>query len=320
MAKPLLSIIVPIYNVEKYISTCLESILCQIKDNRTVEVILINDGTKDRSALIAFDLIKDSSNAWLYNQENQGLSMARNNGLKYASGEYVWFVDSDDSIADNCLTDIMEDLSDEPDMLQLNYQFTYEDGTAPKPVARYNSEIISGKDAIIQGVISTPAQFTVFRRQFLENNNLRFVEGIYHEDSEFKPRATYLAKSIKWHQPIVYNYLQRSTGSITSKFKLKNGIDMLTVVNNLHKFSENKVREPRCKAGFYRSISTNMNTILLGIRSLNNDDYQSILALLRQQKHVFKDMMKSGNLKFILEGFTLYLNTSIGVKLHSLLR
>ena len=315
-----LSIIIPIYNVEKYISTCLESILCQIKDNRAVEIILINDGTKDRSALIALDLIKDAPNAQLYNQDNQGLSMARNNGLKYASGDYVWFIDSDDSIADNCLAGILDDLSDEPDMLQLNYQFTYEDSTTPKPVVAYNPNVISGKDAIVRGIISAPAQFTIFRRQFLELNNLHFVVGIYHEDSEFKPRATYLAKTIKWHQPIVYNYLQRSTGSITSTFKLKNGVDIITVVNSLHQFCENTVREPRCKVGFYRSISTNINTILFGIRSLNNSDFQSITDLLRQQKHIFKDMMKSRKLKFVLEGFTLYLNTSIGIKLHSLLR
>lgn len=315
-----LSIIIPIYNVEKYISTCLESILCQIKDNRAVEIILINDGTKDRSATIALDLIKDYPNARLYNQDNQGLSMARNNGLKYASGDYVWFIDSDDSIADNCLAGILDDLSDEPDMLQLKYQFTYEDSTTSKPVVAYNPNVISGKDAIVRGIISAPAQFTIFRRQFLELNNLHFVAGIYHEDSEFKPRATYLAESIKWHQPIVYNYLQRSTGSITSTFKLKNGVDIITVVNNLHQFCENTVREPRCKAGFYRSISTNINTILFGIRSLNRRDYQSITDLLCQQKHIFKDMMKSRKLKFVLEGFTLYLNTSIGIKLHSLLR
>lgn len=318
--KPRLSIIIPIYNVEKYIGVCLKSILNQISNSQLVEIVLINDGTNDRSAQIAQSIINNVNNATIYNQENQGLSMARNNGLKLVKGDYVWFVDSDDSICNNCIDGILKNLNDEPDMLQLNYQITYEDDSEPIPVVEYCSDVISGKEAIIRGRIQAPAQFTIFRRQFLEQNNLHFVAGIYHEDSEFKPRATYLAKLVKWHRPIVYNYLQRSTGSITSSFKLKNGIDLIKVVNNLHKFYIDNVIEDSCISGICRCISTNVNSVLLGIRSLNKEESHLIIKELGQQKHIFKDMIKSRNIKFILEGIILYLNTPVGIKLHSLLR
>ena len=90
------SIIVPVYNVEKYLRKCLDSLVNQtLKD---IEIICINDGTKDNSVEIIDEYVKKYSNVLLINQENQGLGMARNNAMKYAKGDYIAFVDSDDWI------------------------------------------------------------------------------------------------------------------------------------------------------------------------------------------------------------------------------
>lgn len=98
-----LSIIIPIYNVEKYLSDCLNSVINQKKSDLTYEIIIVNDGTPDNSLKIAEDYAKSHNNITIISQENQGLGGARNTGLKAASGDYVWFIDSDDWINLNSL-------------------------------------------------------------------------------------------------------------------------------------------------------------------------------------------------------------------------
>jgi glycosyltransferase involved in cell wall biosynthesis len=98
---PALSIIVPVYNVEKYLAQCLDSLLNQTY--RDFEVLIVNDGTKDSSAQIAMDYVKkDSDHFMLLNKENGGLSDARNYALPYAKGKYITFLDSDDYVEETC--------------------------------------------------------------------------------------------------------------------------------------------------------------------------------------------------------------------------
>ena len=91
-----LSIIIPIFNVEKYIDKCLDSIFSQCVDNTMYEVILVNDGTQDDTLTVLRPYLEKNENCVLINQENQGVSVARNTGLLKSKGDYVWFIDSDD--------------------------------------------------------------------------------------------------------------------------------------------------------------------------------------------------------------------------------
>ena len=114
-----LTIIIPIYNVEPYIKRCLMS--CILQDSslgEEYEIICVNDGTKDKSAEIAKEIALSYNGVVVIDQENGGLSSARNTGLSYARGEYVWFVDSDDYIEENCLPRILSYLNEDLDILQ----------------------------------------------------------------------------------------------------------------------------------------------------------------------------------------------------------
>ena len=103
-----LSVIVPVYNVEKYILKCIESIFCQGIDDNTFELIIVNDGTKDNSMELISDIINRHANVIVINQENKGLSEARNSGLAKASGKYILFVDSDDFLIDNTFKPLLD--------------------------------------------------------------------------------------------------------------------------------------------------------------------------------------------------------------------
>ena len=105
-----LSIIVPIYNVEKYIRTCIESIFNQGLSDDDFELILVNDGTPDKSLEVISDIIQTHKNIILINQSNQGPSIARNKGIQKATGKYLYFIDSDDSLIENSLPFIIEEI------------------------------------------------------------------------------------------------------------------------------------------------------------------------------------------------------------------
>ena len=96
-----LSIIVPVYNVEKYIRPCIESLFYQGLDDADFEVIIVNDGTPDKSMEMIADIIQQHDNITVINQENQGLSVTRNNGIALAKGDYILMPDSDDLLIDN---------------------------------------------------------------------------------------------------------------------------------------------------------------------------------------------------------------------------
>ena len=168
------------------------------------------------------------------------MSVARNTGLCNAKGEYVWFVDSDDWIEENCLGRIISKLSNNLDVLQLQYRHVW---LNPYSIKEFSPVLIkgvkSGIEVTLEGGLPDPAPFCIYRRKFLLDNDLKFVPGIYHEDSEFKPRVVYLAEKISSDDVVCYNYFQRQSGSIMSLFSVKRANDVLLVNDNLYNFSLN---------------------------------------------------------------------------------
>ena len=314
-----ISVVVPVYNVSKYLPTCLDSIVNQTYED--LDIIVVDDGSTDDCPRICDEYGQRDTRIRVIHQSNQGLSKARNTGLSLAKGEYVWFVDSDDWIVEDCIGRIAKRLQEtQPDMLQIQYEDVYDDSTLNE-VPRFFSleEVCSGKEVMKKGGFPAPAQFTIYRRQFLIDHNLSFYPGIYHEDSEFKPRATYFAERCASLDAVVYKYYRRTSGSITSQFKLKNGLDLIIVMNNLLDFSSTHVeRSYRCF--FYDKIGLNMNSLLKGYHSLPDKDRCLLKDALRKQKHLFQAMCKSRSRKYLLEGAVFAVDIELGLFLHKLLK
>lgn len=316
-----LSIIIPVYNVEKYLERCLDSCFNQNIPINEYEVIAVNDGSPDNCDKILAVYSNIYSNLKIITQKNGGLSVARNNGFKVARGEYVWFIDSDDWIEKNCLYDIFISLEKKPDILQLQHQLVFEDGHIKKiKLNKYITETpISGKQTIINGGLPTPAQFSIYNRDFLLRHNIEFFPKILHEDSEFKPRVTYFAESILWHNTIVYNYFQRSSGSIMSSFKLKNAMDMIGVNIRLINFCKFNIKERKVRVYFRKFIGLNFNTILHGSLQLNEENRKSIISKLCINKQIFRNMIQSNKIKYQLEGILFLLMPKLAFRIHKLL-
>ena len=289
------------YNVELYIKKCLQSCLYQDISSSEYEIIVVNDGSPDNSLQIAEYIASTEKNVTVVSQENAGLSVARNVGLIHAKGEYVWFVDSDDWIEENCLNGILESLDEKrPDFLQLQYRLAYDDDSKNKDVYCTINDVVSGVQQINNGGVPHPAQFAIYRKDFLINNNLQFYPGIFHEDSEFKPRVLFLAKRCASYDKVVYNYYQRSTGSITSMPNPKRAFDCLTVALSIDDFFVN-IAKGVCAPFFHNHISLMINNAL----SVVADRKVELARELYMHKHLFVHLRKSSLLKYILYPFLL---------------
>ena len=239
-----LSIIIPIYNVEQYIEHCIKSILSQRADSDIVEIILVNDGTPDRSMEVANEIISKEKNVKIINQKNQGLSAARNAGLNVANGEYVWFVDSDDWLLPNALDDVIEAIAEYPtaDVLSTILLDYIED--TKETYQEYYPKVfdLSGKTYLKLRYKQGASQRFIFKKQFLVKNNLTFSPNILHEDGLLGYKMLYLAEKVIILEKPVYVYRKRS-GSIMTSITIKTPIDMLFIHKQLVEFCNKFVAE-----------------------------------------------------------------------------
>ncbi len=243
---PTLSIIIPVYNVEQYVDGTLESIYSQMFDENLFEVIVVNDGTPDGSMDIVAKYAEHHKNLKVVNQKNQGLSVARNNGLEVAQGEYVWFVDSDDQIMPGSLEYLTETVARQSvDIHTVDFLEVIEDTggkketrmiLSPKKEHLYEQRLM-GIDTV--GLCHTgAAPHLVMRRKFLSaHDKMRFLPGVYFEDMEFMCRAFLKADGIVFHRFCAYRYLRRSHGSIMSSFKEKYLTDRLRIIESLIRYA-----------------------------------------------------------------------------------
>ena len=217
-----LSIIVPVYNVEQYIRPCVQSIFRQGLSEETFEVILVNDGTPDKSIEMIDDIVNLHNNIKILTQENQGLSMARNNGLLKATGRYVMFLDSDDLIVDNTLPKLLAYTENKTVDLVITELIKMTDADIESFTGNVindeMTELKSAKDAFLYDF--NPKQCyscrILYRRQFLIDNKLSFIPGIYFEDVPFTTECYLKANTCIKSSLITYIYRQRENSIVAS--------------------------------------------------------------------------------------------------------
>lgn len=214
---PLISIIVPTYNVEKYIRTCIESILAQTY--RNVEVIIVNDGSTDQSLAVISDLICSHHNVKVINQKNQGLSVARNTGIDVATGKYITFVDADDKIMPGFVSSLYQ-IADKTGADIVRGSFRDFNGNIPKGwVPDFNVPTNCGTivlDQFLSSNISFVVWSSIYRLDFINSNHIRFTSGILLEDGDFTTRAYMLAKLVATSPEPNYAYRIRQGSILTT--------------------------------------------------------------------------------------------------------
>ena len=276
----LLSIIIPIYKVEKYIRSTLKSIYDQGVEEQKYEVICVNDGTPDTSMQIVQEFANSHKNLHIINQENQGLSCARNSGLKIATGDYIWFVDSDDTLEADSISNVIKYVQSDSkteiwgfNMVRVQENDNKEDVEhvilKRKNFGLYNISL--RKESLIHKSQIAPVQRFVFKYSFLKSEDLTFFPQIYHEDVEFMSRAIFLAKQIKFINYAPYRYLVRTSGSITSSFKMKSVTDKMIIISQLNYSKQRYARNIFDKAYFNDFALYLVRSILKSYRFHKNE-------------------------------------------------
>jgi glycosyltransferase involved in cell wall biosynthesis len=278
-----LSLIIPVYNVEKYVAKCIESCINQNLSPDDYEIIIINDGSTDKSLEIVNAVVEKQDNVIVFSQRNSGLSLARNKGLELAQGEYIWFIDSDDWIETNCLNSIIEKLN-EIDVLAMGYIDAYDDTTKNNKVLPSTILCNTGIDLLKSSYI-VPAQFYIYSKNFLRENNLFFESGIFHEDFEFTPRMLYVAKNIMVYDYQVYFFYKRP-GSITTSVNPKKSFDLIKIALNLISFEKKFVKKTD-KYIFHNMIWLAINNALHNTLIMNNETKVELNEEFYQIKWIF---------------------------------
>lgn len=273
-----ISVIIPVYNVEKYLECCIKSVLslkCE------AEILLIDDGSTDQSGKICDSFAEKDSRIKVIHKENGGLSSARNTGIENSNGDYILFLDSDDFLDTEEAERLIQKTNSGADIVLGLYREYYEKENVFK-----NEECTPFLEN--QGVISvdrflktvptdgqscylTAWRFIV-KREFIIKNNLYFFEGIYHEDEEWVPRLLFATDKINVTNCFFYCYRQARSDSIMNKINPKRVRDTFTIMEHhqrlLEKGNLNLVQKEFL---LYRMASLFSNNII-NYKSLDKED------------------------------------------------
>lgn len=231
MDLPLISVIIPVYGVEKYIAQCLESVINQTYTN--LEIIVINDGTKDRSAEIAKEYAKKDNRIKVYDFENGGLSVARNRGLEIAKGEYISYIDSDDWLDTKLFAKLIV-IAAENDADIVKFGIIETDGIKETKTTFKEMKIIPNDKHnafmyYFNGLLWTIACNGLYKSTLAKK--VKFPSGVVHEDNYSSGMFLYFAKKIV--AVPCYGYYYRVNNYGISKGGVKRPLDKILAINKL---------------------------------------------------------------------------------------
>lgn len=278
------SIIVPVYNVEKYLKKCLDSIIDQTYKN--YEVIVVNDGSPDNSQAIIEEYKKNYPNKIkAYNKQNGGLSDARNFGLQYTTGDYVIFVDSDDYVKNDMLEVLNNNIKENEDVIGYNLITVDQNYNTINIVKRPSFDTVSGEEAIIKLIEGRecfePACVYAYNLKYWKNNEYKFEIGRYHEDFGLIPKVIVKAEKVKQLDYDCYYYLQNSNSITKNKsITLKKANDVLYYYNKLVNVSNNMKNIEAAK--YLKSYAA--NAVLVKLSELEGIEKTEYAKEIQKQK------------------------------------
>ena len=234
--QPLVSIIVPIYNVEAYLEKCLDSLVSQIYSN--IEILLIDDGSTDNSGLIADKYANEYDYISVTHNTNSGLSSARNDGLKQANGEWIAFVDSDDYVRRDYISTLLK-IAQNKDAQISTCKYMRVSNEKNANLNLWQSKLMSGHEAIDESFInmwSPDVWQCLFKASIFKDNNIAFPEGREYESVAVKIKALYYADKVSFTNEKLYYYVNRGDSITHKPFTQKTLEDKLAALDDIQSF------------------------------------------------------------------------------------
>lgn len=297
------SIVVPMYNVDKYLEECLQSLLKQKVEK---QIILIDDGSSDKTYSIAARYASEHPCISLICQDNSGQSVARNKGLKMATGEYVFFCDSDDYIDDDALKNLYELCKkDDLDYLKTGWKTCFPNGTMqwnlPPDTLECLDEMTLSQDLFLNTIkkwYNVIPWNGIYKRSWLIKNELFFPEGIQFEDNTYhlKVSLTDISARCMVIKFPFYNVRIRENSTTSGKVQPKKIYDILQNVKIMNDFIESQLEEEHIKSEAKRAVSSLVFTMTSYYYRMDKDDQmQTNFAI---TKGILRDAIKHSQTLF----------------------
>lgn len=233
------SIVIPVYNVKKYLSRCVNSVLSQ--EYTDFEIILVDDGSTDGSGELCDTFKGLDHRIKVLHKENAGLSDTRNKGIKVAEGEYIILLDSDDSLVENSLKKIRDAMIDTNCDVYSGFAYSIKEDQKKIEKGRlkkFPQKVITGSEYIRlldkqRKEVTFCAPFMIYKRSFLNSSNLVFRESLLHEDELWTPEVLLKCNSIMWMNIPYYNHYVRQGSIMNSSNYEKKAKSMVTICKSL---------------------------------------------------------------------------------------
>lgn len=316
------SFILPIYNVEKYLSECVESILAQTYSD--FEILLVDDGSPDNCPALCDEWAKKDNRIKALHKPNGGLSDARNYGLEHAQGDYVVFVDSDDFwVNKDCLQRLMNvvDAHPECDFIGFNCSYYYSDTKTYNKWVAYDESLSkpTDKDNVLRSLVASgtfpmSACLKVLKRKALLEINLNFIKGLLSEDIPWFIDLLEGAKKCMFINDYIYAYRQGVVGSISNSFNVRNFNSILRIIDNELQKLEGRTFNEKTKDYIKSFLAYELCICLGGLgqldKSVRNEYYEKLkpykwLLKFRQNPKVKKVSILNSLVGFRLTRFFL---------------
>lgn len=276
-----LSIVIPVYNTEAYLRRCLDSCLHQDLPTDQYEIITVNDGSTDRSLEILKDYERQYSNIHVYSQDNKRQGAARNYGLSKAAGEYIWFVDADDWMANNCLRKLSSSLDGTDIFIFPGF---WSDNENESVYSRFQHRLNAN---IYDCYFAVAPWGYVFKRTFLVSNDICFMEKVVYEDNEFIPKAFHKANRIKCLNDALYHCYQNEA-STTRSFSKQKCLDLLSVADQMCDYVNNHILDNSWINFFNQYIKSVIHSFLFYAIRFSIKDSIALFNLLKANDKIKK--------------------------------
>lgn len=312
-----LSIIIPVYNIKKELKRCLDSIVSQ--DTSQCEIILVNDGSTDGSDKLCDYYNGIYDNLTVLHQSNGGLSHARNEGLRIAQGEYIWFVDGDDYLDKDAINIILNRINSNSEIYIINHYNIIQEKKIEYNI-KYPDNIVSKGIEYLKLNCAIQAWVSICKRNFLINNNLFFVRNLYHEDFEFSIRLYSLATKVEHINYPLYNYINDRVGSIMNQSSSKSAIGYATSALTIKEFLKELSFSTYEKKIINAVVANGICFSMKRTKNLSRKDLSLVSSFyIKNIKYISYFMRHSTNIHYLIS-FSLYISPILTFKLYNLLR
>lgn len=307
----ILSIIIPVYNVEQYLKECLDSV--KQLNIYNYEVIIVNDGSTDNSLTICKQYCKSYTNFRIITQENRGLSAARNTGISNSRGKYLTFIDSDDFINPSLFELLLKEVDKESaDVIRGDYNLYYDDidvidDTNSKTINI--GQVISGLELIKEQLKNNKYQIvsctSIYRTQYLIENNIFFREGTFFEDHEFTLKVLLKKNNrVIWTNCSYYYYRQRQN-SITGNINVSKIRHLINVMDNEYKYISTLCDDDYILQGYQVLFLTLDHLIQFSLHNLKEEESYLLYEEIKGKTYItLKNILSISNKKREYKIFT----------------